>query len=520
MYLVSDAYKSAIYGIERTIKSRVTFNIAPIDVASDTVYFSTSPAFEASSLTQLSDNVKENTYQLSTWETDRTKLDGSFTFMSANALERGHVGWVSDNLSDADGLFIDTSIYVEYTNVHTSAGFTIVFDTEQDEYAEEFTVTILDDLSNIIYQQNVTNNTSAVYNLVQPLTNFRKILVEFEKWSKPFRRARVAELIAGLYLQYDNNQIINLKLTEEADMTGATVVVPQFEFTVDNSAMTFNMFDSTGLTSYLQDRQEIVPELGLVMSNRTEWVPLGVFLLSEWRTDFGSLTATFKGRSKLDLLDDINYEFLAPSVPTTVGALLQSLLNQAAIGAYEIDSSLNAVNIYGYATKVKGRVAFSMALMAGRAAAYVGRDNVLYIKRDLSLTEVESITKEEQWEEPQIELLKPTKKVTVSYYGLTGNKAGEAVATDATVPSGQTLNVDKNTFITDSAHAQDVADWLLARSSYRKKLTMDFRGNPALELFDLANVESRFYNQLNTFITKQELNYEGYLTARSEGVSN
>lgn len=302
-------------------------------------------------------------------------------------------------------------------------------------------------------------------------------------------------------------------------MRGALVTVPQFEFTIDNSAMTFNMFSTSGVTSYLRDRQEIVPELGLVLANRTEWVPLGTFLLSEWKTDFGSLTATFKGRSKLDLLDDVNYEFTAPIIPTNIGLLLESILNQAQIGNYFIDTSLYSVSSYGYSTKVKGRVAFCMALMAGRAIAYVGRDNVLYIKPDLMVTPNEVITKEEQWEEPQIELLKPTRQVTVSYYGATGNKAGESFAINSSVPSGQTLNVDKNTFITDGTHAQQVANWILARSAYRKKLSMDFRGNPALELFDLANVESRFYNALNMYVTKQEFNYEGYLTARAEGVS-
>jgi hypothetical protein len=61
--------------------------------------------------------------------------------------------------------------------------------------------------------------------------------------------------------------------------------------------------------------------------------------------------------------------------------------------------------------------------------------------------------------------------------------------------------------------AQQIADQILASAKdARRDLTVDWRGNPALELGDLVTIKGRDYH-----IIRQEIDWAGALSARTVG---
>lgn len=521
MYSVTQDYKDNIYELSRRVLGRVTFDISPTDLDADTNTIATSPTFIWSNNDQLDDNVRENTLKLITWEQGRTKLDGTFTFASDTSSDWGHVGWVSDAIGDQDGVFsVPQVITYLFGQTHTSAGVTVTFDTINNEYATDFTIQAFDQNNNVILTETVTDNELTQYLLLTTILDFQKIEVTINEWSVGHRRARVAEIDCGALLVYDNDKLIRFSTTEEMDLTSASLTIPEFEFVVDNTTKEFDIFNPSGIYAALEQRQRIVPELGLELTNRVEWIPLGVFLLSEWRSDAGSMTATFRGRNKLDLLDSVFVEQVTAVPGYNLKQCIEDILDVANVGGYEVDPALSAISTTGIMERRLAREALQLAAIAGCATIRVSKDNILKVETTRPSETQHQITFDEMQEEPRIELLRQTKKVTVFYYENSLTSSGSMDAIDATIEIGDIVSLDKNTLISSAARAQVVANWILSTKNERKKFTVQYRGNPALELMDLVKLDNRYVDNVNTFLTKHELRYEGYLSATLEGRTN
>ena len=516
MYAVTQDYKNSIYSNSRRIHGRVTFDISPIDLDSDTCTVTTSSEFYVSKAsTQLNDNVRTQSFKLMTWENNRNLLDGTFSFADDTSSNWGQTGWVSANQSNGSNVMNET-VTCTYGTTHTSAGITVTFDALTGEYASDFTVTAYDASNSVIYTLSVTNNTLIQRKVIAPLVGFKKITVNITKWCMPNRYARITEIDAGVVLVYTDDNLVRLSLTEEVDPIAANVSIPEFEFSIDNSSKEFDILNPSGIYTSLQQRQRIYAEMGLDLTGRTEYVPLGLFYLSEWRNDAGSLTATFRGRSKLDLLDLTNYSQSTPQVGYSLYTMAQTVLNNAGVTNYYIDSALSSISTNGLISSMTCREALQMIAIAAQATIRVTRDDVLRIETTRAGSAVDTLTFEEYLEEPRIDLNKQVQSVTVSYYTTLGTAAGSVSVTDATVQNGEVINVDGNTLINTNGQATAVANWLKSRRNERQVFKVNWRGNPAQDIYDRVVFQNRYVNTQNVFITKQELRYEGYLSTYVE----
>ena len=220
MIKVSQAYKKAVYAPIRTVKGRVTFDISDTTIEDDTITTTTTPESVVSDKKQLTDKIRENTYKLATWEPDRFKLDGSFSFADKVIKNNKSVGWVSDNLCDQLGEFSPNEVLTfEFGFEHSSMGITITFD---DEYAIDFTVVAYKD-NTIVDSVDVIDNKDIQVVVTGQFYLYNKIEVIIKKWSKPHRRARVAEVDFGVVRVYDDNGLIKMSLIEEMDLISSTI---------------------------------------------------------------------------------------------------------------------------------------------------------------------------------------------------------------------------------------------------------------------------------------------------------
>ncbi len=524
MYNVSNDFKQSVYAPARTVKAKVAFDISDVTAKDDVSNLtSTEQASGISNKNQVINSQREQSYNLATWEPDRFKLDGSFSFPDDVLANNGEMGFVSEGLCDSDGNFEEyPTIIFEFTNPHSSIGITVTFDALNEEYATEFNLAVYDGSNNLIASIDVENNDKVQCDVNYLLSNYKKVVVTIKKWSVGERRARIVEIDFGLVKVYDDNNLIKCSLIEELDLTGSQLPSAEFKFTVDNADRAFNILNPTGFYAYLQQRQQVDVQLGVLTDAAYEWVPLGNYLLWEWTSDEGSLTATFTARTNLDLMSAVDYENLTPKTGYSLYQMAMDIFALCGISNYEIDTALQSITTKGLLKKTTCRNVLQMIALAGCANIFVTRDNVIrLVVNPASLgDQVDDVDLDNMYEEPKIELEPIVQSVQVTYYTDLDTSA-EVTVNNPNVDSGEVLKLESNTLINTATQATNVANWLLRQRSYRAKYSLNWRGNPAHELNDVITIETTYGTAKKAIITKNSLEYRGYFSAKTEakGVS-
>jgi len=519
MYPVRQEYKEAVYAPTRTVKAKITFDISDVTAKDDVSNLATTiEATGISDKDQLINGQREQSYNLATWEPNRFKLDGSFSFPDDVLANNGEMGFVSENLCDVEGSFAEyPNLTFEFTNPHSSIGITVTFDALNEEYATEFNLAVYDGSNNLIASIDVENNDKVQCDVSYLLSDYRKAVITIKKWSKGERRARVVEVDFGIVKVYDDSSLITCSLVEELDLTGSTVPSAEFKFTVDNVNREFNILNPTGFYAYLQQRQQVDVQLGVLVGSAYEWVPLGNYLLWDWTSDEGSLTATFTARTSLDQMNAVDYENLTAKSGYSLYQMAVDMFAFCGIENYEIDTALQSITTKGLVKKTTCRNVLQMIALAGCANIFVTRDNVIkLVVNPASLgDQVDDVDLDNMYEEPKIELEPIVQSVQVTYYSDLDTKDVVTV-TNSDVDSGEVLKLESNTLINTATQATNVANWLLRQRSYRAKYSLNWRGNPAHELNDVITIETTYGTAKKAIITKNSLEYRGYLSAKTE----
>lgn len=520
MQTTTPAFQDAIYGTVRRVFGRVTFDITDVTANADVASATTSAqAAGISDPAQLYNKVRTQSYNFGTMENNRFKLDGSFSFPDSTLANNGECGFVSSALCDADGVFATAqTVTITFGGLHSSAGLTITFDKLGGEYATDFILTAYDASNTIIDTVTVTGNTEIKAEPLGQLANYKKIVISITKWSHPFRRARVTEVDFGIVREYEE-KLVGFNLVEEMRLTADELPSPELTFTVDNLDRAFNILNPTGFYAYLQQRQMITAELGLDLGNGSvEWVPMGTFLLREWKSNEGSLTAAFTARPLIDTMDAYDYEKTIP-VSTNLQALAEAIFAVCGITKYSIDPALAEVATNGIVTKTSCKNVLQMIAIAGRCRVYTARDGTIVLKQDVSYvvpTTLDEIRLDDSFNEPKITLSPRVASVSVSYW----TDASASTANDYSVPgvtAGDRLRVDSNKLINTSAQAAAVAAWIAGwKNAARANWVATWRGNPAHEMSDPILLDNT-YNVVRTgLVTKNSVEYKGYLSAVTE----
>lgn len=515
MYPTSALYDSAVYATARTVAGKVTFAIIDTTAIGDISSITVTTQAAISNKDQVANGVRDTSFNLATWETDRFILDGSFSFPDSTIANNGEVGYISNELSNSSRLYsVNPTITILFTGNHSSAGISVEFDEVNQEYAEDFVIRTYNASNVLIDTVTVTGNTLANYTYIGNLNAYRKVEVEIQKWSKADRRARVLEIDFGVIQVYTDDSLIRMSLIEDLDLISGTLPSPEFKFTVDNSAKLFNILNPTGFYAYLQERQPITAQLGVdIGGGFFEWVPLGEFLLLEWVSDEGTLTASFTARTNLDLMANFDYEQLTTNSQSLYD-LAEDLFTAASITNYSIDTALQSITTNSMAKKTTCKNALQMVAIAGEANIYVTRGNVITIKQ-LSLgTADDRIDFDNTYTEPEITLDPIVKQVDVTHWSDLSTSAISTVTSSAT--AGDVLKLENNTFINNGTRATAVANWILAQKGNRAGYKINWRGNPAQELGDVIDIENSYTADKKGYITKNDIRYEGYLSSVTE----
>lgn len=546
METVTQAFRNSIYPPSRQITAKVAFEISDPSAQDDaTVSVLTFQAYLFSRSSQIINGIRDMSYKYATFEPDYFLLDGSMHIPPQSTQGTNEIGYWSGEICDSAGVFsAQPQVTINFTIPHNSIGLSIAFDTMNNEYPTDFTINVKSLANALIHSEVVTGNTSPIYTLEYTLQNYGKIEIIIAKWAKGNRRARITEIDFGLIKEYEGTELINLHVVEEMDLVGSTVPSNEIKFTLDNQERLFNILNPEGIFQFIMPKQNISAYMGVKIGEGEtdyEFVSIGKYYLTEWQTDEGALTTTFTARDIFDTLETIEYNTLTPS--TTLYDLAVDILTKANVENYFVDTNLDAITTNGFSAAISSRVALQNVSIAGRAVIYQDRQGKLIIKRIEPLTpatgfitfpspdtyvglttpevtndyEFQAIDFESAFAEPQVKLNEVVQKLT--FVINTGIGDGTVVTyTNPIEPiTGVTYKIE-NPLINTMDQAGLVALWMFSEYNMRAHYTANWRQNPALVCGDAIMIEDSFGQRKKSRITKQEFQFEGFLSGVTETI--
>lgn len=437
--------------------------------------------------------------RFATMELNQWILDGSAEILPDNGPYE-NAGYVSSSFCD-DG---DPSLTINLSQIHTQViqGITILWSTEYEEYPTRFRVSAYrgGSLNGSITVEGNQSTTSTVYMDIQ---NYDSVVIQALDWCLPSRRARIEQVVLGLYVTYTKGDLISFSHEQSGCLVSGELPKNAITFALDNSTGVWNPLNPDGNVKYLAERQQIKVRYGFDIDGSIEWIKAGTFYLSEWSTPANGLTATFTARDMLEFAIDVPYTGIrSGTLYDIVSAAIAE--TELPLGAQVyIDPYLRSFQTDFSANEQEFTLAeiLQMAANAGTCVIHQDREGVLRIERISSPLSGYDIGENVSYAYPEVSLSKPLKAVATSY--------GEnAVVIRSVGSSGETQTVD-NPLITNLVTARNVADWVSMVLSERQTITGQYRADPRLDICDKVAVDSKYGVSNAVIITNIKYEFTG-----------
>lgn len=507
MLETSAAYQEAIVGGVRYIVPRAVMEVIDPDISFGTATGSAQGPY--SKPEELHDRVYEAAGVFATGENGVWGLDGSVDLYDGiPAVEQG---WMGDAMCGTDGTFDEPQVVIQpFTGVGTLQAASVWFALFPPA---DFTVEILSE-STVVQSWSVTDNTQMSFS-AQGFTvyNPTSIRVTVTKMARPETRLRVAEIVPGVYEQWQGRQLTELRIKHEVDPSCLSLPYGTCSVGIDNRDRRFEPRRRDGLFQMLEARQAMKTRMGVRLADRSvEYVPTGVFFMSGdgYKTGKNNATITW------DLVDIIGLiaqrTYIVPSpLPTTAAGWLASIVAQLGdnfANLYQIDQELGETPLTCSADDVTnvtcGDLArwVCMAIQAyPRANAETGALEAAVPARDASgRIKLSALT------------VYPTMKANEDVAALIFDLQGETFVVGGTQgSSSKTVNI-KNPFISTQETALKVARYILQfYGGNRFELTG--RGDMSCEMGDIDRIDLDERSAANGRRISQELSLKDGIMA-------
>ncbi len=327
----SQAYLAAITAEARRIRVRASVNIIDPDIAF--LPADSSGAAPWSKPEQLTNKTMELDSRYATLERNRWILDGSFRLIPDNPQQlAGEIGHVGDVLSGDDGTF-PQAVWAEerFSGVDILQACSVYFsDNDFDGIPVDFTVEVLQG-GTAYYTKEFTGNTATFVSMDGfTVYNPDSIRVTVTKWSLPGRRLRVAEIIPGVYEDWDLRMIAELTIVQQGDVSCMALPYGTCTLKLDNTTKRFEPRKKASLFKSIEERQGIGFEIGARLeAGGIEWKKTGVYYQKGdgWKTSANEPTIVWELVDIIGLITDRT--FIPPStLPATLAEWAAALVAQ------------------------------------------------------------------------------------------------------------------------------------------------------------------------------------------------
>lgn len=488
----SAAYQAAITGNARRILLRAIIDL----ISPDIVYGAgeTSGQIPWSQLAQIHDKVFDTPAKYATLEHNRWTLDGTFGIFPDQAADvTGQVAYIGDALSGADGSFAAAPwVEMQFSGVSVLQACSVYFpDDEYDGLPLDFTVEVKQG-GTAYYSKSFTGNQAASVAMSGfTVNNPDAIRVTVSKWSLPYRRMRLVEIVPGIYEQWDNNIIAEFSVKQQGNVACTALPYGTCTLKMDNLSRRFEPRAKDGLFQSIEERQGIDIAIGVRLADGTDdYKRVGIYYQYSrgWRTGDNGLTMQW------DLVDIIGLlasrEFLPPStLPTTLEGWISALVGQLGVNfanRYTVDANysgaaVTASSVADVTGKSCGDILRWVCMAAGvwpRADAETG-----YLAAEPLWSEGNKLTLDNLTAYP---ILRANSDVAAIIFTLHDGNGTQYIASGNSTASSETVSVD-SPFIHTKAQALTAARMIL--STYGgNQLETTGRGDPTREIGDVETV--------------------------------
>lgn len=327
------AYKAAITGDSRKILLKAVLELVDPDIQYPGSFVQSPASF--SRREQLRDRTTDTVANYITLEANRWLLGGGFSPVPEDNAIEGQVGAVGEMLSGPDGTFEATqkcSLFI--SNVASLRACSLFFPTaDVDGVPEDFFVTIMGgtNVPSVLHSERVTGNRDS-FVLVYGFEVFepRTIDIDVYKWSLPYRRMRVAEIIPGLYEKWDSDVLASFSVKQQGDVSCLSLPYGTCTLRMDNTDRRFDPRNKEGIFASVEERQAIPVSIGVQLEDgSTEYKQVGVY----YQYAGGWLTSDNGIAMQWELVDIVGLiagrSFIPPEVlPTTLDGWMAAIVSQ------------------------------------------------------------------------------------------------------------------------------------------------------------------------------------------------
>ena len=329
-------------------------------------------------------------------------------------------------------------------------------------------------------------------------------------------------------LVYTKKDLLSFTHQQTGSLVSGELPKNHIEFSLDNSDGRWNPNNPRGMERYLSERLKVTLRYGYIINGIEEWIPGGVFYLSEWRTSPNGLEANFTARDILEYMIDTPY---TGEISGTLYDIAQRAIEEAnlpidqqadvepfVIGESELGSAtlgLPTVSGVSISERLKDysvgdieyngndTIAVILQKCANAAGCVMYQDrNAAFIIGNLSYDLMPYvIPKKLSYSYPEIEFSRPIKNVSVTYFG-----DEVSIYPFSSVGETQTLN---NDFIATKEQADMVAKWVCDTLRTRQHISGEYRGDPRLDLFDVVYVENKYGTVAGVVLTDIKCTFTG-----------
>nr|DAM89651.1 MAG TPA: hypothetical protein [Caudoviricetes sp.] len=509
----SAAYQAAITGDARRILLRAIIDL----ISPDIVYGAgeTSGQIPWSQLAQIHDKVFDTPAKYATLEHNRWTLDGTFGIFPDQAADvTGQVAYIGDVLSGADGSFAAAPwVELQFSGVSVLQACSIYFPgDEYDGLPLDFTVEVKQG-GTAYYSKSFTGNQAASVAMSGfTVNNPDAIRVTVSKWSLPYRRMRLVEIVPGIYEQWDNNIIAEFSVKQQGNVACTALPYGTCTLKMDNLSRRFEPRAKDGLFQSIEERQGIDIAIGVRLPDGTDdYKRVGIYYQYSrgWRTGDNGLTMQW------DLVDIIGLlasrEFLPPStLPTTLEGWIAALVGQLGVNfanRYTVDPNYSGAAVTASsAADVTGKSCGDVLRWACMAAGVWPRADAEtgYLAAEPLWSEGNKLTLDNLTAYP---ILRANSDVAAIIFTLHDGSGTQYIVSGNSTASSETVSVD-NPFIHTQAQALTAARMIL--STYGgNQLETTGRGDPTREIGDVETVWLNESSATTARLIMQTLQFSG-----------
>lgn len=335
-------------------------------------------------------------------------------------------------------------------------------------------------------------------------------------------------------LVYTKRDLMKFTHSQTGDLVTGELPKNHIEFSLDNSDGRWNPNNPKGLERYLSDRLKVTLRYGFVINGVQEWIPGGVFYLSEWHTSMNGIEASFVARDIIEYMIDTPYTgdisgtlyeiaqraideadapFEVAPEQFTLGAsaLGEAVLGFAMVSRVSLSDELKKYTVGDIEYNGSESVAVILQKCANAAGCVMYQDRLgTFTIGRLSYSDTGYVIPLKlSYAYPEIDFSRPMKKVSVTYHG-------NAVTVYPFSSTGETQTLT-NDFITTKEQADAVAKWVCDSLRTRRQISGSLRGDPRLDLFDVVRVETKYGTIAGVVLTDIKYSFAGAFRATYSG---